>query len=182
VKSASAMQTDDNAASMRTVAAASAVGTTIEWYDFLIYGTAASIVLNKLFFPTANPLAGTLLSIGTIGVGFFARPIGAIILSHFGDRLGRKSMLILTLVSMGVATTVVGLLPTYSSIGITAPILLVLCRLVQGIAVGGEWGGAVLMTTEHSPALRRGFSAALCRSVSRLGWHSAQRRSSLWPL
>jgi MHS family shikimate/dehydroshikimate transporter-like MFS transporter len=110
VKSASAMQTDDNAASMRTVAAASAVGTTIEWYDFLIYGTAASIVLNKLFFPTANPLAGTLLSIGTIGVGFFARPIGAIILSHFGDRLGRKSMLILTLVSMGVATTVVGLL------------------------------------------------------------------------
>ena len=92
---------------MRTVVAASAVGTTIEWYDFLIYGTAASIVLNKLFFPTVNPLAGTLLSIATVGVGFFARPIGAIILSHFGDRLGRKSMLILTLVSMGVATTIV---------------------------------------------------------------------------
>jgi MFS transporter, MHS family, shikimate and dehydroshikimate transport protein len=169
VKSASAMQTDDNAASMRTVAAASAVGTTIEWYDFLIYGTAASIVLNKLFFPTANPLAGTLLSIGTIGVGFFARPIGAIILSHFGDRLGRKSMLILTLVSMGVATTVVGLLPTYSSIGITAPILLVLCRLVQGIAVGGEWGGAVLMTTEHSPALRRGFYGSIVQIGFPLG-------------
>jgi MFS family permease len=130
------MQTDDTAASMRTVVAASAVGTTIEWYDFLIYGTAASLVLNKLFFPTTNPLTGTLLSIGTIGVGFFARPIGAIILSHFGDRLGRKSMLILTLVSMGVATTIVGLLPAYSSIGIAAPILLVLCRLVQGIAVG----------------------------------------------
>jgi MFS transporter, MHS family, shikimate and dehydroshikimate transport protein len=163
------MQTDDNAASMRMVAAASAVGTTIEWYDFLIYGTAASIVLNKLFFPTANPLAGTLLSIGTIGVGFFARPIGAIILSHFGDRLGRKSMLILTLVSMGVATTVVGLLPTYSSIGITAPILLVLCRLVQGIAVGGEWGGAVLMTTEHSPALRRGFYGSIVQIGFPLG-------------
>jgi MFS transporter, MHS family, shikimate and dehydroshikimate transport protein len=169
VKSASAMQSDDNVVSMRTVAAASAVGTTIEWYDFLIYGTAASIVLNKLFFPTANPLAGTLLSIGTIGVGFFARPIGAIILSHFGDRLGRKSMLILTLVSMGVATTVVGLLPTYSSIGITAPILLVLCRLVQGIAVGGEWGGAVLMTTEHSPALRRGFYGSIVQIGFPLG-------------
>jgi len=163
------MQTDDTAASMRTVVAASAVGTTIEWYDFLIYGTAASIVLNKLFFPTVNPLAGTLLSIATIGVGFFARPIGAIILSHFGDRLGRKSMLILTLVSMGVATTIVGLLPTYSSIGIAAPILLVLCRLVQGIAVGGEWGGAVLMATEHSPALKRGFYGSMVQIGFPLG-------------
>jgi MHS family shikimate/dehydroshikimate transporter-like MFS transporter len=163
------MQTDDTAASMRTVVAASAVGTTIEWYDFLIYGTAASIVLNKLFFPTVNPLAGTLLSIATIGVGFFAQPIGAIILSHFGDRLGRKSMLILTLVSMGVATTVVGLLPTYANIGIAAPILLVLCRLVQGIAVGGEWGGAVLMTTEHSPALKRGFYGSMVQIGFPLG-------------
>jgi MFS transporter, MHS family, shikimate and dehydroshikimate transport protein len=163
------MQTDDSAASMRTVVAASAVGTTIEWYDFLIYGTAASIVLNKLFFPTVNPLTGTLLSIATIGVGFFARPIGAIILSHFGDRLGRKSMLILTLVSMGVATTIVGLLPTYSSIGIAAPILLVVCRLVQGIAVGGEWGGAVLMATEHSPALKRGFYGSMVQIGFPLG-------------
>jgi MHS family shikimate/dehydroshikimate transporter-like MFS transporter len=163
------MQTDDTAASMRTVVAASAVGTTIEWYDFLIYGTAASIVLNKLFFPTVNPLAGTLLSIATIGVGFFAQPIGAIILSHFGDRLGRKSMLILTLVGMGVATTIVGLLPTYASIGIAAPILLVLCRLVQGIAVGGEWGGAVLMTTEHSPALKRGFYGSMVQIGFPLG-------------
>jgi len=154
---------------MRTVVAASAVGTTIEWYDFLIYGTAASIVLNKLFFPTVNPLAGTLLSIATIGVGFFARPIGAIILSHFGDRLGRKSMLILTLVSMGVATTVVGLLPTYANIGIAAPILLVLCRLVQGIAVGGEWGGAVLMATEHSPPLKRGFYGSMVQIGFPLG-------------
>jgi MHS family shikimate/dehydroshikimate transporter-like MFS transporter len=167
--SGSAMQTDDNATAMRTVVAASAVGTTIEWYDFLNYGTAASIVLNKLFFPTANPLAGTLLSIGTIGVGFFARPIGAIILSHFGDRLGRKSLLILTLVSMGVATTLIGLLPTYDSIGMAAPILLVLCRLAQGIAVGGEWGGAVLMTTEHSPALKRGFYGSMVQIGFPLG-------------
>ncbi len=167
--SGSAIQADGNAASMRTVVAASAVGTTIEWYDFLIYGTAASLVLNKLFFPTHDPLVGTLLSIGTIGVGFFARPIGAVILSHFGDRLGRKSMLIFTLVSMGVATAVVGLLPTYASIGIAAPVLLVLCRLVQGIAVGGEWGGAVLMTTEHSPALRRGFYGSMVQIGFPLG-------------
>jgi MFS transporter, MHS family, shikimate and dehydroshikimate transport protein len=167
--SGSATRTDHDAASMRTVVAASAVGTTIEWYDFLIYSTAAALVLNKLFFPTTNPLTGTLLSIGTTGVGFYARPIGAIILSHFGDRLGRKSMLILTLVTMGVATTVVGLLPTYASIGITAPILLVLCRLVQGIAVGGEWGGAVLMTTEHSPPLKRGLYGSMVQIGFPLG-------------
>jgi MHS family shikimate/dehydroshikimate transporter-like MFS transporter len=167
--SVSAVHTDGTAASMRTVAAASAIGTTIEWYDFLIYGTAASLVLNKLFFPTANPLAGTLLSIGTIGVGFFARPIGAIILSHYGDRIGRKSMLIFTLVSMGIATTVVGLLPSYSSIGVAAPILLVVCRLVQGLAVGGEWGGAVLMSTEHSPPLKRGLYGSIVQIGFPLG-------------
>ena len=158
------MITDAKAASMRTIVAASAIGTTIEWYDFLIYATAASLVLNKLFFPTHDPLVGKLISISTIGVGFFARPIGAIILSHFGDRLGRKSMLILTLVSMGVATTLIGLLPTYESIGVAAPVLLVACRLVQGIAVGGEWGGAVLMATEHSPPLKRGFYGSLVQN------------------
>jgi MFS transporter, MHS family, shikimate and dehydroshikimate transport protein len=163
------IQTDNQPASMRTVVAASAIGTTIEWYDFLIYATAAPLVLNKLFFPTKDPLVGTLISIGTIGVGFFARPIGAIILSHFGDRLGRKSMLILTLVSMGVATTLIGILPTYASIGVAAPILLVACRLVQGIAVGGEWGGAVLMATEHSPPDRRGFYGSLVQIGFPLG-------------
>ena len=112
---------------------------------------------------------GTLISISTIGVGFFARPIGAIILSHFGDRLGRKSMLILTLVSMGVATTLIGILPTYASIGVAAPILLVACRLVQGIAVGGEWGGAVLMATEHSPPDKRGFYGSLVQIGFPLG-------------
>jgi MFS transporter, MHS family, shikimate and dehydroshikimate transport protein len=167
--SRSTVQTDDEAPSMVTVVTASAVGTTIEWYDFLIYATAASLVLNKLFFPTQDPLVGKLLSIGTIGVGFFARPFGAIILSHFGDRLGRKSMLILTLVSMGIATTLIGLLPTYASIGVVAPIVLVACRLVQGIAVGGEWGGAVLMTTEHSPSSMRGFYGSIVQIGFPLG-------------
>ncbi len=154
---------------MRAVVAASAIGTTIEWYDFLIYSTAASLVLNKLFFPTHDPLVGKLLAIGTIGVGFVARPLGAVVLSHFGDRLGRKSMLILTLVSMGVATTSIGLLPGYATIGVAAPMLLVACRLVQGIAVGGEWGGAVLMAIEHSPADRRGFYGSIVQIGFPLG-------------
>ncbi|NYT67348.1 MFS transporter [Pusillimonas noertemannii] len=155
--------------SIRTVATASAIGTTIEWYDFLIYATAASLVLNTLFFPTHDPLVGKLLSIGTIGVGFFARPLGAIICSHFGDRLGRRSMLILTLSSMGVATMLIGLLPTYESIGIAAPILLVVCRLIQGLAVGGEWGGAVLMVTEHAPPNKRGFYGSIVQIGFPLG-------------
>lgn len=165
----SAAAAPGKAVSMRTVVAASAIGTTIEWYDFLIYATAASLVLNTLFFPTHDPLVGRLLSIGTIGVGFFARPLGAIILSHFGDRLGRKSMLVLTLVSMGVATMLIGLLPTYESIGIAAPILLVVCRLIQGIAVGGEWGGAVLMAVEHSPPSKRGFYGSIVQIGFPLG-------------
>ncbi len=154
---------------MRAVVLASAIGTTIEWYDFLIYSTAASLVFNKLFFPTHDPLVGHLLAIGTIGVGFFARPLGAIVLSHCGDRMGRKSMLILTLVGMGVATVCIGLLPTWETVGIAAPILLVMCRLLQGIAVGGEWGGAVLMTIEHSPAHRRGLYGSIVQIGFPLG-------------
>jgi MFS transporter, MHS family, shikimate and dehydroshikimate transport protein len=166
---ATSVDSGSTAASMRAVVAASAVGTTIEWYDFLIYGTAASLVLNKLFFPTTDPLVGKLLSIATIGVGFFARPIGAVILSHFGDRIGRKSMLILTLASMGIATTLMGILPTYATIGVWAPIILVACRLVQGLAVGGEWGGAVLMTTEHAPIMQRGFYGSMVQVGFPLG-------------
>src|SRR3984957_14009897 len=154
---------------MRTVVAASAIGTTIEWYDFLIFSTAASLVLNKLFFPTTDPLIGKLLAIGTRGVRFCMRPLGAIILSHFGDRMGRKSMLVLTLVSMGVSTVLIGLLPTYQTIGVAAPILLVACRSVQGIAVGGEWGGAVLMAIEHSPLHRRGFYGSIVQIGFPLG-------------
>jgi MFS transporter, MHS family, shikimate and dehydroshikimate transport protein len=164
-----AAEIGQNGFAMRSVVTASAIGTTIEWYDFLIYSTAASLVLNKLFFPTNDPLMSKLLAIGTIGVGFFVRPLGAIILSHFGDRVGRKSMLILTLVTMGVSTMLIGLLPTYQTIGVAAPILLVACRVAQGIAVGGEWGGAVLMVIEHSPPQRRGFYGSIVQIGFPLG-------------
>ncbi len=143
--------------SIRKVAIASFIGTTIEWYDFFLYGTASALVFGKLFFPNYDPLTGTLASFGTYAVGFAARPIGGIVCGHYGDRIGRKSMLVLTLLIMGVATFLIGLLPTYQSIGIWAPILLVLLRVAQGFGVGGEWGGAVLMAVEHSPKGKRGF-------------------------
>jgi MFS family permease len=128
------------------VAVASFIGTTVEFYDFLIYGTAAALVFPKLFFPTASPASGVLLSFATFGVGFFARPLGGVVFGHFGDRLGRKRMLVYSLVGMGVSTVLIGLLPTYAQIGIAAPILLTALRLAQGFAVGGEWGGATSAT------------------------------------
>ena len=143
--------------SIRTVAFASAVGTTIEWYDFFLYGVVTPIVLNKLFFPNYDPLVGTLLAYTTFFVGFISRPIGGIIFGHYGDRVGRKTMLIATLMVMGVATTLIGLLPTYASVGVWAPVLLLVLRVFQGIGIGGEWGGAVLMAVEHSPHDKRGF-------------------------
>jgi MFS family permease len=142
---------------LRVVAAASYIGTTIEWYDFFIYGTAATLVFGKQFFPTISPLAGTLAAFGTFSVGFIARPLGGIVMGNFGDRVGRKSMLVVSLLTMGIATTLVGVLPGYAAIGVLAPILLVLLRLAQGLGVGGEWGGAVLMAVEHAPANRRSF-------------------------
>ena len=141
----------------RRVALACAVGTTIEWYDFFIYGTAAATVFGPLFFPQVSPLAGTLAAFATFGVGFVARPVGGIVMAHFGDRVGRKSMLVWSLMLMGLSTLGIGLLPDYASIGVWAPTLLVVFRLVQGFALGGEWGGAVLMAVEHAPAERRGF-------------------------
>jgi metabolite-proton symporter len=146
--------------SVRQVVIASFVGTAIEWYDFFLYGTAAALVFNRLFFPTLDPLSGTMAAFATYAVGFFARPIGGIVFGHFGDRLGRKSMLVTTLVMMGVATFLVGLLPTYEQAGILAPLLLVTLRFAQGLAVGGEWGGAVLMVAEHAHTHRRGFFAS----------------------
>ena len=143
--------------SIQVVALASLIGTTIEWYDFFLYGTAAALVLNKLFFPTFDPLSGTLASLATYSVGFIARPIGGIVIGHYGDKIGRKSMLVLTLVLMGTATFLIGLLPTYAIIGPFAPVLLVVLRSVQGFGVGGEWGGAVLMAVEHAPKGKRGF-------------------------
>jgi metabolite-proton symporter len=143
--------------SIQMVALASLIGTTIEWYDFFLYNTAAALVFNKLFFPTFDPFVGTLLAFSTYAVGFAARPIGGIVIGHFGDKVGRKSMLVLTLMMMGIATCCIGLLPTYNTIGVWAPIALVLLRVVQGFGVGGQWGGAVLMAVEHAPAGKRGF-------------------------
>jgi MHS family shikimate/dehydroshikimate transporter-like MFS transporter len=140
-----------------TVAFASAIGTTIEWYDFFLYGVVTPLVLNKLFFPNFDPVVGTLLAYTTFFVGFISRPIGGIIFGHYGDRIGRRTVLVLTLLIMGLATFLIGLLPTYNSIGIWAPILLLFLRVFQGIGIGGEWGGAVLMAVEHSPTGRRGF-------------------------
>ncbi|WIG97372.1 MFS transporter [Myxococcus sp. SDU36] len=139
------------------VAVASFIGTAIEWYDFFLYGTAAALVFNRLFFPSFDPLTGTLAAFGTFAVGFIARPLGGVVFGHYGDRIGRKAMLSATLMLMGVATFAVGLLPTYDAVGFWAPALLVLLRLVQGFGLGGEWGGAVLMAVEHAPAHRRGF-------------------------
>ncbi len=143
------------------IALAGAIGTIIEWYDFLIYGTAAALVFNKLFFPNVDPRIGTLAALGSFAVGFLARPVGGAIFGHFGDRLGRKSMLMLTMVAMGLSTALIGVLPTYGTIGFWAPVLLVLLRVVQGIALGGEWGGASLMVLEHAPQHRRGFFGSL---------------------
>ena len=143
--------------SLRQVVAASLIGSVIEWYDFFIYGTAAALIFGQLFFPGADPLIGTLYAFGTYAVGFVARPLGGVFCGHYGDKIGRKSMLVMTLLVMGVATFLVGLLPTYESIGVLAPMLLVILRFLQGFAVGGEWGGATLMTVEYAPPGRRGF-------------------------
>jgi metabolite-proton symporter len=142
---------------LRRVALASAVGTTIEWYDYFIYSTAAALVFGSQFFTTLEPASATLAAFATLGVGFLARPIGGILWGHFGDRVGRKAMLIASLLLMGIATVGVGLLPTYDQIGIFAPVLLLVLRLLQGLSAGGEWGGAALMAVEHAPAGRRGL-------------------------
>ena len=145
---------------LRRVVGASLIGTTIEWYDFFLYGAAAALVFNRLFFPDYDPLVGTMLAFATYALGFVARPIGGIVFGHFGDRIGRKKLLMWSLILMGVATVLIGLLPTYDQVGIWAPLALIFLRLVQGFAVGGEWGGAVLMAAEHGDARRRGFWAS----------------------
>ena len=135
----------------RKAGIASLIGTTIEWYDFFIFGTASALVFNELFFPDISPAAGTLAAFATFWVGFLARPLGGIVFGHLGDRIGRKKTLIITLLMMGIATAGIGCLPTYGQIGIAAPVILVACRMIQGFAVGGEWGGAVLIASEHAP-------------------------------
>ena len=143
------------------VVTAALIGATIEWYDFFLYGVVAGIVLNKLYFPADDPLVSTLLAYSTFAVGFVTRPLGGVIFGHFGDRIGRKSMLVITLMLMGVATFLIGLVPTYAQIGVAAPVLLLLLRIVQGIGLGGEWGGAVLMAFEYPPPEKRGLYASI---------------------
>ncbi|RJG44896.1 MFS transporter [Mesorhizobium sp. DCY119] len=145
------------------------VGTTIEWYDFYIYGFAAALVFGPLFFTGASPYIATLSAFGTFAVGFFARPLGGLIFGHLGDRMGRKNILVITLVMMGCATALIGLLPTYAEIGFWAPVLLVALRVLQGIAVGGEWGGAVLLAAEHAPKGRQTFFASFAQLGSPAG-------------
>ncbi len=150
-----------DAGEVRRVLASSIIGTAAEWYDFLIYGAASALVFNKLFFPMADPALGIVAAFGTYGVGFFARPFGAAIFGHFGDRVGRKAMLAITIVIMGLGTFLIGLLPTYKDVGVLAPILLVLLRLFQGIGLGGEWAGAVLMVVENAPEKNRGLLGSM---------------------
>lgn len=159
----------DSSAAPRRVGLASLVGTTIEYYDFFIYGTAAALVFPALFFPDASAATGILLSFATFGVGFLARPLGGIVFGHYGDKLGRKRMLVISLVGMGGATVLMGLLPGYDRIGVLAPVLLTLLRMVQGVAVGGEWGGATLMSVEHAPAEKKGLFGSFSMMGAPLG-------------
>ena len=154
----------DERRARRRAMISSYLGTTVEFYDFLLYGTAAALVFPILFFPGTDPLTGTLASFGTLAVGYLARPLGGIVFGHFGDRLGRKRMLVITLVVMGAVSFAIGLLPTYAQIGVWAPVLLVTLRLIQGVAVGGEWAGAALMSMEHAKPNTRGFAASIVAS------------------
>lgn len=158
----------------RRAAAASALGAVVEWYDYFLYGTAAALVFDRLFFPNVDPATGRVASFATFAIGFFCRPIGSIVFGHFGDRLGRKRMLVITMMLMGGASALIGLLPTYATIGVAAPVLLVVLRAVQGFAVGGEWGGASLMAVEHAPPGRK----ALFGSVVQSGAYVAQLAST----
>jgi MHS family shikimate/dehydroshikimate transporter-like MFS transporter len=159
----------DRASGIKRVVASSVIGTAVEWYDFLIYATASALVFNKLFFPSVSPAIGTIAAFGTYAVGYFARPLGAAIFGHYGDRLGRKAMLSLTIIIMGLGTFLIGLLPTYNDIGIAAPILLVVLRFLQGVGIGGEWGGAVLMVVENAPARHRGFLGSMVQVGNPIG-------------
>src|ERR1051325_9366749 len=155
------MRLSPNFQTARRVAVASAIGTTIEWYDFFIYGTAAATVFGPQFFPQVSELAGTLAAFAAFGIGFMARPLGGVVMGHYGDRIGRKFMLVWSLLLMGGATLAIGLLPTYAQIGALAPTLLVVLRFIQGFALGGEWGGAILMSVEHAPEGRRGLFGSI---------------------
>ena len=146
---------------LRTVVAASLLGTTVEWYDFFLYATAASLVFNQLFFPDQSSFVGTMLAFATFAVGFLVRPIGGVVFGHIGDRIGRKKTLALTMFIMGIATALMGILPTHEQVGVLAPVLLLVLRILQGFALGGEWAGAVLLAVEHSPEKKRGLFGSI---------------------
>jgi len=155
--------------SMRKVALTALAGTSIEWYDFFLYATAAALVFPAAFFPESTPTMGLILSFGTFAFGFIARPVGGIIFGHFGDRIGRKRTLVIALMLMGIASTMIGLMPTYATIGIAAPILLTILRFAQGLAIGGQWGGAMLLVTESAPADKRGWYGAYAQAGAPVG-------------
>lgn len=159
----------DDAATMRRIVWSSVIGTAVEWYDFLIYGAATALVFNKVFFAAGDPALATIAAFGTYAIGFLARPLGAAIFGHFGDRVGRKQMLAITIILMGLGTFLIGLLPTYAQIGIAAPLLLVILRFIQGIGLGGEWGGAVLMVVENCPTHKRGFLGSMVQVGNPVG-------------
>jgi MFS family permease len=159
----------DQQQNMRRVALTSLAGTSIEWYDFFLYATAAAVIFPIAFFPQEDPTTALLISFSSLAVGFLARPLGGIVFGHFGDRIGRKRTLVVALMMMGITTTLIGFLPTYASIGVAAPILLVLLRFVQGLAIGGQWGGAMLLVTESAPADRRGWYGAYAQAGAPLG-------------
>jgi metabolite-proton symporter len=150
-------QAASSRAQIRQVAGASLLGSIVEWYDFFLYGTMAALVFNSQFFPTFDPLVGTMISFATFAAGFVTRPLGGFIFGHFGDRIGRKKMLVVTMLIMGLSTFAMGLLPNYATLGVAAPMLLLFLRMLQGIGLGGEWGGAVLLCVEHAPDGRRGW-------------------------
>ena len=156
-------------ASMRKVALTALAGTSIEWYDFFLYATAAALVFPSAFFPDSSPTIGLILSFGTFAFGFIARPLGGILFGHFGDRIGRKKTLVIALIMMGIASTLIGLLPTYATIGIAAPILLSVLRFAQGLAIGGQWGGAMLLVTESAPHDQRGYYGAYAQAGAPVG-------------
>ena len=160
---------DQLKSSMRKVALTALAGTSIEWYDFFLYATAAALVFPSVFFPESDPTMGLILSFGTFAFGFVARPIGGILFGHFGYRIGRKKTLVTALMLMGVASTLIGLMPAYATIGIAAPILLTILRFVQGLAIGGQWGGAMLLVTESAPSDQRGYYGAYAQAGAPVG-------------